>query len=485
MREAQRCLEEVVFDPVALTSFDEASRANRASRVSGRPRSGENDDAGTSYVRTPRPAALPVFDFNDEVNGREAGVADSSFGSLEAPRMLAPNLGGMQEVVREEEGEEEYNPVDVYGQLDQGVEEYRPVESSTPPLSPTSGDINNRSSLAYMAPTESGHGMTAVPPPLPTSIRPRDNFEPVEEEGARDGIRAIGEEEEENEVIPVVVDSDTLSHHAPYVTEARGESIPYAPVYDEDRRGSVPYTTEGRRESIPTPSTAPYVSPVVIPAPSNYERPYVPREDDGAYHGGAGEAPLRPYFPPPPPSHPASQPPYSRDSIQIPPVVAPSTPNRPPVIRGESALGSKYGDVYVPGGGAGASTSNAGHPVGHFQGSGTSGYNSRVNGGETSSIGSGAGAEGGRKVVSASAFFRRPPPPMSYPSHGQEAYAANGSGPSASDVVRDSYRAAGATGGEGEEVQREGTPGSRFDVSPLHIQRREGRGMSPAGAEDG
>ncbi|KAM0754430.1 hypothetical protein T439DRAFT_321466 [Meredithblackwellia eburnea MCA 4105] len=152
-------------------------------------------------------------------------------------------------------------------------------------------------------------------------------------------------------------------------------------------------------------------------------------------------------------------------------------------MRGESALGSKHGDVYVRGangannGGMGGSGANEPTSPGGF----LSGYN------DAASVGSsGGGGGGGGGVVSAGAFrrFRDPTPKYSLPpQHSDSRY------PTASASIRDEYYAAnGGNGGVGRMGALEdhtesprGTvvdqtarydDGPRFDVSPLHVQKR-------------
>lgn len=169
------------------------------------------------------------------------------------------------------------------------------------------------------------------------------------------------------------------------------------------------------------------------------------------------------------------QPPYQQPSYAItqqePPLPlqpvsstdSPSSPSqsnrttRPIVIRGESALGSKHGDVFVPG------SVGAVPPIGSatpFFGAGGSGYNQ---GADTSSVSS-----GDRSKVLAGAFRRPRVPQYSLPPANDGKYpilSASFSGPTHSEAnrIRDEYLA------------QSGNPGPdrpTFDVSPLHVARK-------------
>ncbi|KAI5481694.1 hypothetical protein MNV49_002920 [Pseudohyphozyma bogoriensis] len=137
---------------------------------------------------------------------------------------------------------------------------------------------------------------------------------------------------------------------------------------------------------------------------------------------------------------------------------------RPIHIRGDSALGSKHGDVYVPNTNGAQSGLPPGAGPGPFPSAGTSGYNSRGGGGDASSINSGR--------ITAGAFRRQPPqsqfslPPVTMD---------DGRYPSEANRIRDQYYASNvplpansANGGAG--VGAEEAP--RFDTSPLQVQQK-------------
>lgn len=282
-----------------------------------------------------------------------------------------------------------------------------------------------------------------------------------------------------------------------------------------------------------TSSFTPYVTPLSPSTPSSSanhydreERPYVPKPDDGAYHGPIlGAAPpsnhsravtpevSRPpptqqqdVIPPPPTSFstPTNIPLDSVSSPTLPTsqyIGSTNAPRKsvppPALVRGESALGSKYGDVYVSSDNTPAPVVGSGI-VGTGGGGGFSGYNSRLNG-DSSSTG------GGDRKINAGAFRRggaAPSPAIGAGSSAGRFQSSIGSGsnsnsnsPSQSDAIRDLYRANSGgiqsvnspNIGVGVEDSRRGSgegsrrvsgeedssrnAGPRFDLSPLIVKR--------------
>ncbi|KAL8284059.1 hypothetical protein RQP46_005172 [Phenoliferia psychrophenolica] len=166
----------------------------------------------------------------------------------------------------------------------------------------------------------------------------------------------------------------------------------------------------------------------------------------------------------------------------------PSATSKPAMSRGNSALalGSKHGDVYVPGSNGSAPPPQA--PAGPFQGAGTSGYNSRAGGGgDASSIGSANGSAGGR--INAGAF-RRFAPQQQQQQQQQFALPPASAGdsryPSQADSIRDQYYATTVPPSQQQQPQDESPRGTlvdpsgpRFDVSPLHVMKRQERNFAP------
>ncbi|KAK4047545.1 hypothetical protein OIV83_005332 [Microbotryomycetes sp. JL201] len=192
------------------------------------------------------------------------------------------------------------------------------------------------------------------------------------------------------------------------------------------------------------------------------------------------------------------------------------SPRQPVMIRGESALGSKYGDVFVPNraaidGGALNTLSNPSTPP-----VGGSYSPNIVNGGQQQAS-SGyfrAGPEQvdsqGRKVISAGAFQQRRPNNNEFydqqPQPRSSGYGVSNTlgsprfgsavegGQTQADVIRQEYLSAQvrAMGGEGQEptdvMGPGGAPSPRFDVSPLHVNKSKQPsrpGSVPPGAEGG
>lgn len=257
---------------------------------------------------------------------------------------------------------------------------------------------------------------------------------------------------------------------------------------------SMNYTHES--EPLPYPATPPTTSsqlePVddhvheeVLPvetaplAPKSYyaERPYVPKEGDGAYH---------PQLPPVAATTPLIDP--TTNSFYSSPAPEPAPTSSPrirvPLARGESALGTKHGDLYVPN----AQPSNAAP----FQGSGYG-----RNTGDSASIGSASGRvnAGAFRTQQSSApytFNLSDRSDSRFPTSKPQRPPAidpnfhSGDGPTQSSSIRDSYRRESAAGppplapvavsGQVDMEDNEGPPvPSRFEVSPLHFNKRASR----------
>ncbi|KAM0788075.1 hypothetical protein ACM66B_001246 [Microbotryomycetes sp. NB124-2] len=201
-------------------------------------------------------------------------------------------------------------------------------------------------------------------------------------------------------------------------------------------------------------------------------------------------------------------------------------PRQPVLIRGESALGSKYGDVFVPNraaidGGALNTSSNPSTPGGGHTPNAVNGGGSYSN--QPSSSGYFRASNDqidsqGRKVISAGAFqqqqqqaarrgptttndyYAQPQARSGYgvvPSLGSPRFGSSvEGGQTQADVIRQEYLSAQmrAMGGEGQDALDVvatgpgGAPSPRFDVSPLHVNKSKQPsrpGSVPPGAEGG
>lgn len=312
------------------------------------------------------------------------------------------------------------------------------------------------------------------PPPIPGGGLPQSHLlsrmSGYEDEASnRSSLAYMGVEDE-----PAPVD-DYEQRQADEDAEQRRREDEYAREEDEQRRREGEYAmSDDRRRTLPA---------VPVPAQLAYhEHEYQPDQRGSvasippmSFPGeGRDDSTIQRVPSPPEDDH-------SESVVAAPSSPAPLfTPVRPSNLRGESALGSKHGDIYVPGantGGGTAAAANGG--AGPFQGAGTSGYNARTGGGgDASSIGSGSG--GGKANAGAFRRFQAPPrtqfslpPPQQgdsrYPTPGQTSQAA---------TIRDQYYA--TSPGE-QQQQQGGGEGPRFDVSPLQVQKRQERQAVRAG----
>jgi hypothetical protein len=235
-------------------------------------------------------------------------------------------------------------------------------------------------------------------------------------------------------------------------------------AYPDYQRRSDEHARQSFGNAPPPPVQQAYIPPAAPKYPE--ERPYVPRPDDGAYHGPSHSDP------PPPRAADVPTPIYaelstatSHDVVSTPTLPEPTPSFKPLMIRGESALGSKYGDIHVAGRSDTITNSNV--SGGPFLGVGSSGYNSRNASGDGSSIAS------GERKLNAAAFQRRPVPQSQYTLPPTSSSGHAPSYPSPSDAIRDSYRERDVVPSSPLEVGDGDSSVPRFDVSPLHVQKRE------------
>lgn len=443
MTDAQRCIQDVVFNPLPATSSlggQQQHYGDPSANESYHPSTDQGGYGSHSYAPQ---HAYPSYEQRGDALEPLPTIHHSPLrGAADLP---SPNA---------------------YGE-----------NSSAGPGYAAQQEYGNRSSLAYMD-SEVEHQAQE------RGVRGEETF-PVDERDEHDYER--GE----------VYEREQAEEEKREYERTQGTTSEKQQEYDQPREHGQTYE-QPQQQQQEYEQQHQYAEPDHPPPPvdvtQHEERPYVPHADDGAYHGPLSPDDVQPratplyaalstsqqqqspttqsVFPPPPPPEihtplasptRTSQPAYptepSYPSAHLPSAQPsfpsqPSSPSRPLIIRGESALGSKHGDIFVPNTiGAGAAGG------GSFLGQGTSGYNART--GDTSSIGSGEA-----RRVNAGAFRR--PSAQTGNSFGGS-LAGEGrypTGPSEANAIREAYRAA-------EEAPK-------FDVSPLRVQSRETRGSSPS-----
>ncbi|GAA5884769.1 hypothetical protein JCM6882_005385 [Rhodosporidiobolus microsporus] len=256
------------------------------------------------------------------------------------------------------------------------------------------------------------------------------------------------------------------------------QSATYAQQQQQQQQHEIPSPSPSSPASaVPPPSSAPLSPPATATSPPPSSPAYTSTQTYAAPPG-----------PPPPPSAFEPRP------------LTPSGQRRPVQIRPapEAALGSKYGDVYVPSPGL-ASPRDGGAGAGYFGGAGAG-------------AGGDAASAGGKKITAGA--FRRPVPgagpgagvggagrgfaPSGYGPEQQQPQLHR-SGPSESELIAAQYRSAiplspnvgpgGPGGGMEHEMQLAGEgelpqPGTpSFDTRPLQVNK--GRGGGGAGSNVG
>ncbi|ORY82349.1 Eisosome component PIL1-domain-containing protein [Leucosporidium creatinivorum] len=555
MQQAQKCISDVVFNPVAL--HDQYGGDSATGGAPYNPNSGyagQYDGQGQGSDEQARQADFGVnggghHGQQDSINyaGGGGGYQDDSWRGHQSDAYGGPDpyhgggdhYGGTSDdpysAARNYSSNAPYLPEiatasSLGGSLPAGaragppgsetegesvVDVYNAVLSSDPSgLAVPKLDADaNRSSLAYMDEGAWGNQQSGAPEQTEdlagdnsTEARERAQAEEDErlereraeaEEVERAEMERRGKEKEQSMRAPYRYSGSGSPNQQEVGTSAAHEqyqSRDSAPSHVEDPRsaehGGLPY-------SPPPPTHNKYY-------PEAIERPYIPREDDGAYHGPTNSPP--PSGAPSANAQPLQHQSYEQQQQQhtslppistVPPAAAntslplsprspspPATPTQPEsqqqqrkpiMIRGESALGSKYGDVFVPNraavdGGALNSSSGSSAPQ---NGSTTPSYLSSAVGGGASAAATGAsgyfrgntnsddrstGSAEPRKV-NAGAFRRAQP---------IGGGGGGSGGPSQADAIRDQYRSTLATAGEGELP---GAASPRFDVSPLQVNK--------------
>lgn len=498
MQQAQKCIQDVVFNPVSINE-----------QYGGEQNAGYTPNQ--YHQRGPSGEEGQQQDFG---NGGQHSYG-GAYGQ-DSWRGNDDNYGGGagQDSYRKPYGEENYDASRVYGEQRQGylpeihsastltgssnlpagarngdndsfVDSYRAAEATqalgVPQVDGTAHD--NRSSLAYMdgpAPATNAWNESSLPTHQEEDETLARERAQAEESLAREKAEAEETERKEMEKRGQAK-QDSMAQPYRYDNLASGgaaaaattSSSDYQPRETHDAPPADP-RAEGLLYSPPPPTHNKYY-------PEAIERPYIPREGDGAYHG-------RPTHEPPPPSsaalHPISTtaPPPSAVNTALPlSPQAPPTPTQPmpaanpspqqpavqrkPImIRGESALGSKYGDVFVQGAqGAVTTTPSFSGPTdrgattpttssGYFRGN-TGDDNRSTNSGEPRKVNAGA--------------FRRAQPIGASGSlaGGAPQFGNTMSGPSQADAIRDLYRS-NSQSEEQQRLQQQPTQsGPRFDVS--------------------
>ncbi|SCV71200.1 BQ2448_2788 [Microbotryum intermedium] len=522
MQQAQRCIQDVVFNPVPL-SEDEQYDHNRH-------RTGEDDyraaqqQAGGASVDDYR------ADYGAMADGKQWGTQSDQYGHHEhytsgsqAPALpeiysqplLPPGAGSATyggNNGREQQHDQQQHAPESSGALAAPFAHY---ESCNQPSSPYMGSNgsntpyldaptgSNRPSFEHPAAVQDPQARTSYDQESPALIKEREQAEEAARaaqqpnpwrQDSQPNVSSSRETEGQSQGYPNGSDAAAAAPLPAYVQAER----PRTPVQDPQEPTYVSPSAIGS-------NAVKHASPVVAGTSSyihpDYDRAYVPKAGDGAYHGQPAGAPPLPsnanasgtnaaYFPP-------------VNTAPAPPPI-PSTPTspslssanrRPVVIRGESALGSKHGDVFVANrapidGGAlnaaapsGPNPSSSGYPAGPGTG-GASGYYRS------------ADANSGSGKIPAGAFRRGPsnqymaggvvaggqmlPGPPRANDFGPSTTSASPS-PSESMSIRDQYLARDAALLQQQQQQQkqqqvEGFAGvgagPRFDVTPLNISGR-------------
>lgn len=277
-----------------------------------------------------------------------------------------------------------------------------------------------------------------------------------EDDPHRSSLAYFGTPETQDQEFPVTPTNTSSPYPLRHSREVDEQDSPHEPAATHQRDPAQAETVA--REETPAPrAPAPPASGYYT---EQFERPYVPREGDGAYHPPSSAPPAAIFIPASPPA--------------VSPILfSPTTANNtamnaartlPYVSRGESALGSKLGDL-GPSSAAPASSSN------NFQPTPTSGYNSREQ----------------ERKINAGAFRRS----QAFGDRTGDRYAAAAGpagGQSQAEVIRDSYRASMqfnnpaaplddfGTRGDGASPVLPPGAGGRFEVSPLVVDKRRPSG---------
>ncbi|KAK4702218.1 hypothetical protein P7C70_g4006, partial [Phenoliferia sp. Uapishka_3] len=432
MNEATRCLGEVVFNPTPLSP----SQGNYEDRV------GSNEEPRGGAAAYEAPGEYNQSTFASQQNSAGA-FGSQQYGEPATPNSGAPYSsnygdypGNGQDGERDDQGPSQYGyqseslqpgglPIIRHASPLVGADALPEIDTPTGEYNPTSSPFGKNKALL------GGVSRYEQEPNRSSLAYMDDNGEDYEQRQA--------DEEAAEERLREEEDSRRQEEHTP-----RNETV--------DVRGPRPLPSLNLPDHI---RHSPYLDQVT--SPTNMTSPTQMTSPSSNY----AEPTMIPVVIPDVAPAPSS-------------MFAATRPSKPGMIRGESALGSKHGDIYV----AGTNGSNNGGlppPVSApFQGSGTSGYNSR-SGGDSSSITSGSGAAG---RINAGAFRRAPPQPSySLPptQQGDSRY------PSQADSIREAYYAQ-SQAQSGAQDYIESPRGSiveadspRFDISPLHVQKRQER----------
>ncbi|KDE06603.1 hypothetical protein MVLG_03099 [Microbotryum lychnidis-dioicae p1A1 Lamole] len=528
MQQAQRCIQDVVFNPVPLGEGRQYDH--------DRYRTAEDDFRAAQ----PQNGGAPIDDYrggyggmaeekqwsgpNDYYGGQpERYVSESQAPALPeiySQPLLPPGAGsGGFSGNKGREQQQQHDQNGSNGALAAPFAHYEQYNQTTAPYSGSNGNHapyvdapsgSNRPSFEYPATTQD-------PSQRRASYEQESPALTKEREQAEDAARATQQPNSwrQNSQPNVASTREAKGHNQAY--DNGSDVAPAAPSPAYAAQAERPRTPVQEQQEQPT-----YVSPSAIGSnalPNNraspvgggvsffthpdYDRPYVPKAGDGAYHG-------QPAGVPPPPSNANAS---GKNTAYLPPVnSAPAPPpitptptspssssgnRRPVVIRGESALGSKHGDVFVANrapidGGA----LNAAAPSGPNVSS--SGYAAGTGGGGASGYYRSSDANNGSSKIPAGAFRRGPsnqymgggvaaggqmlPGPPRANDFGPST-TTNGTSPSPSESmsIRDQYLARDTAllqqqQQQQQQQQAEGFAGvgagPRFDVTPLNISNR-------------
>lgn len=453
MAEANRCLQDVVFNPMPISSGNPPSAAlQRLSMHKQQQQQQPQEEDDIRRVGGPTYAGSYPMNTGDQTHSR--GNSQSQDGSHYLPNIAATA------------------PLDErYASAQQQQQQQQQQGGLGAPV------INDyRSSLAYMGTTDDHHYNEVLDRERKEA---EDEARNAENTWARPDAPTDATRQEPE---PVTVASPS---YMPRSSTEESTSRAYAPP-----GSSVPLAASNSQNQMPhaPQHSSPLAAGSTTTANPN-ERPYIPKENDGAYHGPRPDQPpprvVTPTFgtaPSSPLVGPSSAPPAPSSSTTAAGKAA-ATTTKPPMVRGESALGSKHGDIYVAGRTDGPQQFSTGGPVNvpgaPFVPPAQSGYNNNNNPSSAASFGS-SDPNNRRGVINAGAFRRGGPSSAGYapPSGYDTRFAAGMPGaipeaPSPADKIRDQYRAAYAEEAAGAVPLDGGASAApRFDTTPLNPTKR-------------
>lgn len=507
MSEAQRCVSDVVFNPLPDGQNPESSPMQH--------------NGGGQYQQDYQDHQDQGHQQGDYGSYRHNGYEQSP--EVASPRgdygLAYPNATALPELERQRSFSEDFST---------------PVYDNHT-TSNFASQARDRSSLAYMGGGDDEHVEQA--PPMPSNaaanIAANAPLSPIQDEDTQDVTyqRELQQEQDQHRAWEEQRQNQRSSHEQEQdryqYDDMRSPEVPYAPI---NVNGTPAMGSYGHVESPASPAYQGHVhdkslEPLVPswgaqeepttsisynapskPATYTEERPYVPKPNDGAYHG--------PSLDPPPSASSVHGGNNSRggssvggsssNGNQTSPqqgefrsAFVPQKKERPPPAnRGESALGSKYGDL---GSSSIGGTTPTGSNTGRFQlgGGATVGAESSGYFRAADATTPGAGMELPSQRIKASAFRRQAPSaasPQYYGAGGSFSQMSNGQaaqspgGRSAAEEIKEQYRSSAVpmpspTRSASTNVAGEGGP---QDVPPLSINKdKRGSASTASGWNSG